>query len=40
VAGECRVFRPISSSVLDTDQTRREVLLHNAAGVAACGWQP
>lgn len=40
VTGECRVFRPITSSVRDTDQTRREVTGHNRAGQAACGWQP
>lgn len=38
VAGECRVFRPITSSVQDTTQTRREVTAHNRAGTAACGW--
>lgn len=40
VEGECRIFRPISSSVEDTAQTRREVVSHNAAGAAACGWRP
>ena len=40
VTAECRIFRPITSSVRDTEQTRREVTGHNRAGQAACGWQP
>jgi hypothetical protein len=40
VQGECRIFRPITSSVQDTEPTRRQVVSHNAAGVAACGWTP
>lgn len=39
VTGECRIFRPITSSVQDTPQTRREVTAHNRSGQAACGWQ-
>jgi hypothetical protein len=32
------VFRPISSSVKDTAQTRKEVTGHNVAGRRVCGW--
>lgn len=35
----CQVFRPITSSVKDTLQTRKEIVEHNAAGKAACGWR-
>ena len=34
----CRVARPITWSVSDTDQTIREVKEHNATGVRLCGW--
>ena len=40
VRGECRLFRPISSSADDTAETRREVVAHNRVGTAACGWRP
>ncbi len=39
VPGECRVFGPITSSVQDTAETRRQIVGHNAAGEAACGWK-
>lgn len=34
----CRVAKPISWSVRDTDETIREVKSHNAVGKALCGW--
>ncbi len=34
----CRVARPISWSVADSDQTIREVKAHNAVGRTLCGW--
>lgn len=40
----CDIARPISYSSRDTDQTRAEVLSHNAAGCAVCpehqSWKP
>lgn len=36
----CDIGRPISYSTRDTDQTRAEVLSHNAAGCAICGEHP
>lgn len=33
----CRIAKPISWSVSDTDATIREVKAHNAAFVALCG---
>lgn len=38
VATECRLFQPIRSSVRDTDDTRRQVVVHNRVGTASCGW--
>ncbi len=38
VATECRLFSPIRSSVRDTDDTRRQVVVHNRVGTASCGW--
>lgn len=40
VEGECRLFRPITSSMKDTQQTRREIVAHNRVGSGACGWTP
>lgn len=34
----CRIAKPITWSVDDTDATIREVKAHNATGVALCGW--
>lgn len=36
----CHVFKPISSSVRDTHQTRVEVFAHNAVGARLCDWTP
>lgn len=34
--GSCQVFRPISNSQKDTEQTRREVIAHNKVYGAIC----
>lgn len=36
----CDIARPISYSSRDTDQTRAEILSHNAAGCAVCESHP
>lgn len=38
--GTCSIFSPISWSEQDTRDTVRQVIGHNAAGRAVCGWQP
>ena len=32
----CAPFQPISYSRLDTEETRRQIVMHNAAYVAVC----
>jgi hypothetical protein len=34
--GSCKIFRPISNSQKDTEQTRREVVAHNKVYGAIC----
>lgn len=36
----CLVAKPIFWSPKDTDETIKQVKLHNAAGKALCGWGP
>lgn len=36
----CQIFSPIRWSEKDTRDTIRQVIGHNAAGRAVCGWQP
>ena len=36
----CGAFQPIRYSRLDTEETRRQVRAHDAAGAAICGWKP
>jgi len=39
VERECRLFRPLGSSLRDTPDTRRGIVEHNRVGTAACGWR-
>jgi hypothetical protein len=34
--GSCKIFKPISNSAKDTEQTRREVVSHNKVYGAIC----
>ncbi|QRE77334.1 hypothetical protein [Methylobacterium aquaticum] len=34
----CQTAAPITYSAKDTPETRRQIRVHNAKGVAACGW--
>ncbi len=36
----CQTFQPIRWSEQDTRDTVRQVIGHNAAGKAVCGWEP
>ena len=38
--GACRVFKPITTSVKDTQPTKTQVFAHNQVGVKECGWAP
>lgn len=39
ISSACLAWKPVSSSVQDTDQTRAEVVANNAAWEAYCGGQ-
>lgn len=39
-AAACGAFKPIRYSKNDTEETRRQVRAHDAAGAAICGWKP
>lgn len=39
VDAACAVFKPITYAKADTDPTKRQIVSHNAAGGAACGWK-
>lgn len=39
-SGECHLFKPITTSVKDTQPTKQQVFAHNAVGSKECGWTP
>jgi hypothetical protein len=39
-AGACNIFKPITTSVQDTQPTKTQVFAHNAVGHKECGWTP
>lgn len=40
VSSACLVWKPVTSSVNDTEQTRAEVVANNAAWESYCGGEP